>query len=163
MRKKNIKICIICGKPFPSPPSSKKVTCSTECRKAYAVIRNTGRKRTEETRQKMAEKAKGRDMAELQVLATEAAKKSPKSGRFPSNINAKRWHLVSPDEKEYKFRSLNCWVRENCRELFGCEPDSRECRNIQNGLACAKRGSLGGSYPCSTYKGWRVIPTEDDL
>ena len=160
---KNIKICIICGKPFPSPPSDKKVTCSDKCRKAYAIIRNTGRKFSEEAKRKISEKAKGRDMAKLQVVATEKAKQSPKSGRFPTNINAKQWHLISPDGREYKFRSLQNWLRENCRELFGCEPDSREFNNIRSGLNGAKRGCMGKSYPCSTYKRWQVLPTEDDF
>lgn len=161
--RKNIKICVICGKPFPCPPSSKKVTCSTVCRKAYAAIRNTGRKFSEESKRKISEKAKGRDMTELQIIATEKAKQSPNSGRFPTNINAKQWHLISPDGKEYKFRSLRNWLRENCRELFGCEPDTREFENVCSGLNGAKRGYMGKNYPCSTYKGWQAIPTEDDL
>mgnify|MGYP000311522779 CR=1 FL=1 len=39
------------------------------------------------------------------ALGTPAAQKSPKSGKFLTNINAKDWHLISPDGKEYKFES----------------------------------------------------------
>lgn len=121
-----------------------------------------GRKHSEKTKAKIALKAKGRDMSAIIELGVEAAKKSPKSGRFITNINAKDWHLISPDGKEYKFHSLMFWLRENCRELFECEPDSREFHNIRSGLAGAKRAAQGKKYLCCTYKGWRVIPTKDD-
>ena len=28
---RNIKICVVCGKKFPCPPSSKKITCCRDC------------------------------------------------------------------------------------------------------------------------------------
>lgn len=91
------------------------------------------------------------------------AQKSPKSGKFLTNINAKDWHLISPDGKEYKFHCLNYWLRENCDKLFGCMPDSKEFRNVSTGLSGAKRAMLGKKYGCCTYKGWKVIPTEHDI
>lgn len=157
-KRRNFKICVECRKTFASPPSSKTVTCSIECRKIHAKHRQTGVKRSTETKLKISEKAKERDMSELQPVGTAAAKASPKSGRFITNINAKDWHLISPDGKHYYFRSLNFWLRENCREFFGCEPDSREYINVASGLRNAKRAVLGGKYPCCTYKGWQVIP-----
>lgn len=95
-------------------------------------------------------------------LGTEYAKKSAKAGRFETNINAKDWHLISPDGKHYRFHSLNFWLRENCEELFGCLPDSKQFKNTRSGLAGAKRAMLGGTYTSTTYKGWQVIPTESD-
>lgn len=164
MRMKNQKTCIICGKLFYSSPSQKKVTCSVECRKQHAKNRVTGKKLSEETKKKISEKAKGRDTSESRQKATQGAMKSPKSGRFITNINAKDWHLISPEGKHYYFHSLNFWLRENCRELFGCEPDSREFINVRAGLSGAKRATMGkSSYRCTTYKGWRVIPTEGDM
>lgn len=32
----------------------------------------------------------------------------------------------------------------------------------QYGLSNAKRAMLGATCSCTTYKGWRVIPTESD-
>ena len=90
-------------------------------------------------------------------------KKSPKVGRFITNMNAIDWHLISPEGKEYEFHSLLLWMRENGEKLFGCKPDSREYRNACSGLSGAKRAMLGGSYGCCTYKGWKVIPTDDDI
>lgn len=159
---RNRKICVICGKEFECPPSDKTVTCSQECRKKYAAIRATGRKLSDSAKQKISNKAKGRDMTELQKLGTSAAMNSPVSGRFETNRNCKDWHLVSPGGKHYYFHSLNYWLRENCRELFGCEPDSQEFKNIRSGLAGAKRAMMGKKYPCCTHKDWQVIPTEDD-
>lgn len=147
---KNKKRCIICGRVFECPKSDKTVTCSKWCSKEYARIRATGRKFSEETRKKQSEKAKGRDMSELQKKATAAALESPKSGRFETNVNAKTWRLTSPDGKIYECRNLNLWVRENC-SLFGKEATEHNIRNIQSGLRQAKRG-----VQASTYKGWMV-------
>lgn len=159
---RNKKECIICGKMFECPPSEETVTCSKECSRKYASIRLTGRPVTKETRKKLSKKARGRDMSDLQVIATEAAKRSPNSGRFETNVNAIDWHLISPDGKEYYCHSLTNWLRKNGLELFGCQPDSKEFKNVKSGLCNAKRAALGGSYNCVTYKGWKVIPTESD-
>lgn len=164
---KNLKTCPECGKTFECPPSSKKVTCSKECQKRHAQKRQTGIRRSEETKLKISRATKGRNMSNLQVRAIEAVKKSPKAGRFETNLNAKDWHLVSPEGKHYRFHSLNFWLRENCKELFGFDPDSRQYKNAVSGLCQAKRAVLGktpeGQRPCYTYKGWEVIPTEDDI
>ena len=54
---------------------------------------------SEESRTKKAAQGKTANLA----LGTPAAQKSPKSGKFLTNINAKDRHLISPDGKEYKF------------------------------------------------------------
>lgn len=173
---RNKKKCIICGKEFGCPPSATKYTCSRECSKVYMSQKSVsdvtkkkmseahkGKKTSEETKKKLSEIHKGRDLSQIQPLAVEAAKVNPKTGKFETNVSAKNWHLISPEGKEYKFRSLSFWLRENCKELFGCEPDSREFKNVRAGLTSAKSASLGkGKYQCCTYKGWKVIPTKDD-
>lgn len=159
---RNVKTCVECGKAFYAPPSSKKITCSKDCQKSYASKRSKGRTLSDKTKQKISEKAKGRDMSDLQKAGTEAALRSPNSVRFTTNVNAKDWHLISPKGKHYYFHSLNHWLRENGLELFGCEPDSREYHNVRSGLTGAKRAMRGKKYPCCTYKGWQVIPTEQD-
>lgn len=156
------KICKICGASFNSSPSDKKVTCSDACRRKYAVIRSTGRRKNAAEKHKISSAAKGRDMSTLQKLGTAAALKSPKSGRFETNVNAVDWHLISPDGKHYQFHSLMHWLRENGKELFGCEPDTREFNNVRSGLCNAKQSTLGGTYRCTTYKGWQVLPTDQD-
>ena len=162
-QERNKKVCIICGKMFECPKSSKNVTCSAECRSIYLKRRRTGTRLSDSTRKKISASASGRDMSKLQVVATEAAMASPKSGRFETNIHAKDWHLISPEGKHYYFHSLSFWLRGNCLELFGCEPDSREYRNVRSGLASSKRAMMGKNYRCCTYKGWQVIPTDNDI
>lgn len=147
---KNQKICIICGKAFFCPPSDKTVTCSLECRSKYASIRGSKRVWKSETKSKMSIAAQGRDMSELQVIGAEAARKSPKSGPFETNINSNDWRLTSPDGKVYRCRNLNFWVRSHV-DLFGLEPTKQNFIRIQKGLRQAKRGKQA-----STYKGWRV-------
>lgn len=163
VRPKNIKICVECGKEFECPPSESTVTCSMKCRKIHAKKRQTGVRRSDETRKKISTAAQGRDMSEVQKLGTKAIQESPIFGRFETNRNALDWHLISPEGKHYYFHSLNFWLRENGRTLFGCEPDSKEYNNVRSGLSGAKRATLGGNYGCCTYKGWQVIPTDDDF
>ncbi len=159
---RNKKTCVICGKEFESPPSDRTVTCSKGCSAEHHRRIKSEKEVPLSVRQKISESAKGRDMSLIQKAGTEAAKESPNSGRFETNVNAIDWHLISPDNKHYYFKSLNNWLRENCEELFGCKPDSRECKNVASGLRGAKRAMLGKNYGCCTYKGWQVIPTDDD-
>ena len=160
MREKNKKICVVCGRSFDCPPSDKTVTCSKECSRINKsrTHKDKSNSWTTESRQKL----KDLGQTDNLKLGTEAAKKSPKSGRFTTNINAIDWHLISPEGQHYYFHSLNFWLRENCRELFGVEPDSRGFLNARSGLSGAKRAMLGGKYGCTTYKGWKVMPTETD-
>ena len=161
------KICVICGKEFDCSPSRNIVTCSHECKIKYLSKNHKGLKHTLAAKNKMSDaRLQNPKCAELQKSATDAAKKSPKSGRFTTNVHAIDWHLVSPDGKDYYFHSLNFWMRENCKELFGFEPDSKQFYNAVSGLERVKRSMLGklpdGQRPGYSYKGWRVIPTDID-
>lgn len=154
-----IRNCVVCGQEFKCSPSDKKVTCSKACSKINKSWTHLGKKISwsEESRERL--KTQGQTANLLK--GTEAAKASPKSGRFETNINAIEWHLVSPDGKHYHFRSLNHWLRENCEELFGCAPDSKQFYNVRSGLSGAKRAVLGGKYGSCTYKGWQSLPVLD--
>lgn len=158
--KRNFKYCVICERKFYAPPSSKKVTCSEACSKANKSQKHIGvsNKWNAESKQRLSALGKTPNLEH----GTLFAQKGPKSGRFETNVNAKNWHLVSPNGKHYHFHSLNHWLRQNCLELFGCEPDSREFANIRSGLSGAKRAVLGKNYGSCTYKGWQAFPTDDD-
>lgn len=154
---RNKKICVVCGRKFDSPPSDKTATCSKECRKEYAKQRRIGKPLSEDIRKKISDNAKGRDLSKLQPRAVEAAKKSPKAGRFETNVNAIDWHVVSPEGKHYKFRNLRYWVRDNC-SLFGLDSTEENAHKIAAGLQHAKSGELGKEYAnTSMYMGWRII------
>ncbi len=158
-RQKNKKICVVCGRSFYCSPSRNIVTCGPDCRAEYTRQNHTGIKYNQKTREKMAISRLNNDRyKEMQEAATRAAQNSPKSGKFAENVHAIDWHLISPDGKHYYFHSLSFWLRENCRELFGVEPDSREFDNIRSGLSGVKRAILGGKYGSSTYKGWQALP-----
>ena len=152
-----IKKCIICGGEFKTSPSAKKVTCSTECRKKYAVIRSTGRRKTEEEKAKISSAHKGKDSYTNRMLAVEASKKSPLSGKFETNVNAIDWHIVSPDNVHYRFHSLKNWLRINGEKHFGCKPDTRKFYNVVSGMSQVRATMLGKRPYPATYKGWRVI------
>ena len=143
MKEKNYKKCVICGKEYPCTPSRNVVTCSRECRLKYLSQNHKGLKMSAATREKMAEsRKKVPNSAEIQRMATEAAKKSPKSGRFITNKAAIDWHLVSPEGEHFHIHSLAFWLREN-HEMFGVEPDTREFKNVISGLSRVKRAMLG--------------------
>lgn len=160
-----IKKCVICGKEFKCSPSDKKVTCSSDCRSIRASRTHKGKRNKWSEASK--EKLRGKGLTNNLQKGTPAAQKSPKSGRYETNVNAKNWHLISPDGKHYCFRSLNFWLRENCEELFDCAPDSAQFRNITSGLSRVKRCVMGqlppDQRPGYTYKGWTVVPTGDDI
>lgn len=73
------------------------------------------------------------------------------------------WHLVSPSGEEYLIDDLHAWLRDNCHKLFGCEPDSKEMYRIYTGIAKAKENYFSTAGGRGVYKGWKIVPTEDDF
>jgi hypothetical protein len=83
---------------------------------------------------------------------TPAAKVSPKSGPFETNINAKDWTVVSPDGDQYAVRNLRLWCEQHA-ELF--EPYA--WRNAYAGLrqvAAWQRGQRPRQV--SQWRGWTL-------
>lgn len=152
--------CAICGKKFKCAPSDKTVTCSKGCSIANKRKTHLGKRNVwnEESKKHLSQKGKTKNLE----FGTGAAKQSPKSGRFETNVNAIEWHLISPEGEHFFFRSLNNWLRENGEKYFGCEPDSAQYKNVRSGLSGAKRAMLGGKYGCTTYKGWQALPVEGE-
>ncbi|MFR6747743.1 MAG: hypothetical protein ACLUS5_12425 [Roseburia faecis] len=164
---KVVKKCVVCGKKFYCESSRNIVTCSRECRLIHLSQTHKGLKRSEESKRRMSEaRLKNPRNMEIQRKATEAAKKSPKSGRFETNRAAIDWHLVSPEGEHFYIHSLSFWLRENGNKYFGVEPDTKQFFNIIAGLSRVKRSVLGilpeGQRPGYSYKGWHVIPTDYD-
>jgi len=152
---------VVCDRSFPCPPSDKTVTCSKEC-----SIINHAKKAKElrtaqraEVRRKISAKAKDQGHTDNLRKGTLAALKSPNSGRFETNINAKEWMLISPEGKKYYCHNLTHWARSHC-ELFGFDNTELNSRRVSSGLRGAKRGYLG-KKKTATYKGWQVIPPDE--
>lgn len=162
-----IKKCVICGKEFKCTPSRNIVTCSYECRMKHLSSNHKGRKMPDAAKQKMRKaRLDNPSNKEIQKKATEAAKKSPKSGKFETNRKAIDWHLVSPDGRHFFIHSLRHWLRNEGAREFGIDPDSKDYINTISGLSRVKKSVLGtlppGQRPGYTHKGWQVIPTRAD-
>lgn len=151
--KRNFKTCPVCGRSFPCPPSDKTVTCGKECSRIHRSLAHKGVSNV--WSQDSREKLSAMDRTDNLAKGTPAALKSPKSGHYETNVNAKHWHIVSPDGKHYQFTNLNLWA-DNNYTLFGfCKPE--DARKVSAGIKLAKRTAEGKKVTSSTYKGWRVI------
>lgn len=144
--RQSYRVCAVCGKRFPAPPSSDRTTCSRECSSARKTQTHVGK------RIAWSEKAResyGKRIAEsperLEALresarnATEAAKLSPNSGAFETNIHAKSWMLKSPENRVYEFDNLRNFIRENADRF----PNAKSAHTALSGYG--------------KYKGWQVI------
>lgn len=105
---------------------------------------------SDESREKLRVRGKTQNLQ----LGTAAAMKSPKSGRFETNVNAKIWKLTSPEGKIYICKNLTLWCRDHC-DLFGVDATEHNAQIIRTGLTNAKRGAQGKlTAQTCTYKGW---------
>lgn len=149
------RLCTECGKPFKCSPSDKTVTCSKECSKARRSRLLTGHAVTQQTRQKIGAKARTQEREALQH-GTDAAKRSPKGGRFTTNSSAKSWTLVSPSGMQYKCTNLTEFIRSNA-DLFGIQSDDDIAVNrIEHSFIQLKKGLKKGTR-ISCCKGWKII------
>ena len=150
-----IRECVVCGKGFKCSPSDKTVTCSKECSRINKPRTHKGKSNqwSEESRRRLSERGKTANLKK----GTEAALKSPRAGRYETNINAKEWHIVSPEGKHFRFKNLCNWARNNCG-LFGMDATEESAVRIEKGLQHAKAGELGKEYAnTNMYKGWKVV------
>ena len=156
-----IRKCLECGTEFTCSPSDKIVTCSKECSRKRRSKMISNRKISAETRKKISESAKKRDMSDVQPKGTAAAQKSPKAGRFESNSSAKKWVLLSPDKRVYECVNLREWVRKNAAELFGVEPTDENIYRVCNGFSAIKR-NMKRKIGSITYKNWTLLNWSDE-
>lgn len=101
-----------------------------------------------------------------QPIATEAAKNSPKAGKFETNIHAKRWRLTREDGAFWEFTNLHHFVRTHT-ELFnpadvvwkrqgGKRGTGGEYCNATSGLLNVTGGRA------KSWKGWKLHLITDD-
>ena len=152
---KNQKICAVCGKPFDCSPSSKKVTCSPECSRIHRSRVHRGVSNRWNAEAKARKSAEG--ITGNLRMGTPAARQSPKSGRFETNVNAQHWIVKSPTGVTYEFTNLMLWARGHC-ELFGKPSNDKSARQIANGFYTAKRAMLGKPRQHTpSYMGWKIL------
>lgn len=150
-----IKKCLVCGKEFKCSPSDKIVTCSRQCLSIRRGQVSRGRKLSNKARANMSEAAKKKESYDNLKKGTPAAQKSPKSGRFDTNINAKDWVLISPEGIRYECHSMINFIRKN-PELFGINGDDESVNRCAAGIRTIKGNILHGRRG-HTYHGWTVI------
>ncbi|MFR8024104.1 hypothetical protein [Eisenbergiella massiliensis] len=91
----------------------------------------------------------------IQPKATEGAKKSLKSGRFETNINAKHWVLIAPDGTKHTCVNLSLWARAHT-DLFGLEPGDKSAKKIVHGFTNLAQTFYDTRSDVYSYKGWRI-------
>lgn len=149
-----VKVCVVCGKEFSAPPSSKKITCSAECSRERKRATHTGKSNvwSEESRKRLSEKG----LTENLKKGTDAARKSPVSGPFRTNRNAKHWVLKSPENVLYEFDNLDLFIREHPDRF----PNPLSASSALRASAACLAGRPSPSRKdrqFSQYKGWQVV------
>jgi len=130
------KTCPICGTTFYDAPSNDTVTCGNpKCSKRH--------------RQQLY--ARGVNDNALR-RAHEAAPFRPLTGRYATNIHAKKWIIQSPSGQTYKCRNLLNWLRQHEQLLDGTP------RQAWDGITKIKYSQQGKRKNIShQWKGWHLI------
>lgn len=100
-----------------------------------------------------------------QPIATAAAKKSPNSGKFETNIHAKRWRLTRSDGEFWEFDNLYHFIRTHSylfksadvvwKRQGGKRGMGGEYCNATSGLLNVSSGIAKG------WKGWKLQKIEE--
>lgn len=162
------KSCVICGAAFFAAPSSKKVTCSPECRsKRAALSARKGHKWSQSAKLSRSNDPKIKDMmAALQAEGTAAALMIPEGQKGPQNRSSKVWVLIDPDGNQIEVTNLLDWARNNYSKFEpDCTNPEKAAERITKGfgaIASSMRGVSSRTRPVYHYKDWGLdgIPTE---
>lgn len=146
----NKRSCVVCGETFFAPPSSKKITCSPPCSSIRKTASHVGKSNqwSIEARARLAKNGQTPNLTK----GTGAALKSPVSGPFESNQEAKRWWVISPDGDTYEVVNLAKWCRDN-PDLF----DGHSHRLANHGLRQIQLSLMGRTKRrVSSWHGWSL-------
>lgn len=127
-------------------PSLDQLACSSiHRRRKHLGVSNTW---SDEARER--KRAAGRP-ATL-TLGTPAARISPRSGPYETNINAKTWIVISPTGEEYTVRNLRLWCDSNANLFAPHEPRKAigGLRQVAAWLAGKRRRQV------SQWRGWTL-------
>lgn len=148
------KICVVCGKEFSAPPSSKKITCSAECSRERKRITHTGKSNvwSEESKKNLSLKGQTENLKK----GTDAARRSPIAGAFATNQNAKHWVLKSPTNVIYECDNLNLFIREH-PEWFPNPTSASSALRASAACLAGKASPSRKDRQFGQYKGWQVV------
>lgn len=162
---------MICGATFQAPPSSKKVTCSPECRSKRASISASkpGRKWSAEAKARRAADTRIMEqLSSMQEIATAAALERPDGRRGPAHRASKIWTLIDPSGNKIVVTNLLDWSRKNY-DLFEppCDDVDAAAARISKGfqaIASSMRGVKSRKRQAYHYKGWSLdgIPSDKE-
>ena len=114
---------------------------------------------SDETRINMSISAKERGVKPPEGVGTEAAKTSPKGGRFTTNSSAKGWTLLSPDGVRYRCTNLMHFIREHAADFGIAADDDAAVKRVHNGIRTVKQMMKRGNG-CLIY-GWSLVEWDD--
>ena len=155
------KTCVICGSEFEAPPSSKKVTCSPECRsKRAALSARKGHKWSSDARARRSRDPLVQErMEKLQAVGAAAALELPEGQRGPQHRASKVWILVDPSGSKIEVTNLLDWARDH---YYLFEPDGdpdAAAHRIAAGfgaIVSSMRGCPSRRRAVYQYKGWSL-------
>jgi hypothetical protein len=158
--------CVICGKEFYAPPSSKKITCSKACSAVRKSQTHKGKPHKWSADKRGSARAAAAKTGNLRN-GTKAALQLPEGQRGPQNRESKIWHLRDPAGNPVLAVNLLDWARLHAADYFDMEPTDRSAHTIATGFRQiklsmeGKRFQNGKPTPVSTYKGWTLVAWED--
>lgn len=100
-----------------------------------------------------------------QPKATEAAKISPKAGKFETNIHAKKWHITSPNNQVFVATNLYQFVRDNAALFLPGDVIFKRTggKRGTGGEYCnATSGLLQAASSGRLWKGWKCKQIKED-
>ena len=114
---------------------------------------------SDETRINMSISAKERGVKPPEGVGTEAAKTSPKGGRFTTNSSAKEWVLISPNGVRYCCTNLKQFIREHAADFGISADDDNGVARVHANFRTGKRNAKAGK-PHLIY-GWALLDWDD--
>lgn len=142
-----VRICRTCGKVFACEPSTRKLTCSSQCSSLRKTATHTGvsnkwSDRGRANAQKAAKKT--RNFVRATAAATAAYHANPEGYH-----EAKEWIVVDPEGKCHHVVNLSHWLRSRLGEDHG--------RKVYNGLRQVARSMRGKTKrPVYRSHGWTL-------
>ena len=137
--RRHYKICVVCGKVFPSPPTAQVKTCGPNCSKQYrSQLHSSG----------TYDASVGRWQTGKEEFWAEHTGEN--------HINSRHWVIQDPDGNEYEINNLAFWAREHADLLPGSPSQ------FADGIRIIKKSFLGNrKRAVYQYKGWRLIDWKD--
>ena len=157
------RVCPVCRVTFEAPANSTRYACTAPCAASLhaQAMASIDEMWTGEGRKVRIARERRERGLRLQPVGVAAAKLSPRSGRFETNVNASIWIVIDPTGYRRKVRNLRLWCSKN-EDLFA----PHDWRDAYAGLRQVAKWLRGtADEQISTWRGWTLadIPTPPDV